>query len=82
MNEQFGIAAFRSRQQVMQFERALRRAGVPASIVTTPRTCVQYVVTEYGVADLRYKSVSERARALISIAHPDFRAELARAAGV
>ena len=38
MNEQFGIAAFRSRQQVMQFERALRRAGVPASIVTTPRS--------------------------------------------
>ena len=37
MNEQFGIAAFRSRQQVMQFERALRRAGVPADIVTTPR---------------------------------------------
>ena len=36
MSEQFGIAAFRSRQQVMQFERALRRAGVPASIVTTP----------------------------------------------
>ena len=54
----------------------------PGTIVTTPRTCVQYVATEYGVADLRYKSVSERARALISIAHPDFRAELARAAGV
>ena len=52
------------------------------TIVTTPRTCVQYVATEYGVADLRYKSVSERARALIAIAHPDFRAELARAAGV
>ena len=54
----------------------------PGTIVTTPRTCVQYVATEYGVADLRSKSVSERARALISIAHPDFRAELARAAGV
>ena len=54
----------------------------PGTIVTTPRTCVQYVATEYGVADLRYKSVSERARALIAIAHPDFRAELARAAGV
>ena len=48
----------------------------PGTIVTTPRTCVQYVATEYGVADLRYKSVSERARALIAIAHPDFRAEL------
>ena len=37
MEEQFGIAAFRSRQQVMHFESALRRAGVPASIITTPR---------------------------------------------
>ena len=54
----------------------------PGTIVTTPRTCVQYVATEYGVADLRYKSVSERARAMIAIAHPDFRAELARAASV
>ena len=48
----------------------------PGSIVTTPRTCVQYVVTEYGVADLRYKSTLERARTLIAIAHPDFREEL------
>ena len=48
------------------------------SIVTTPRTCVQYVITEYGVANLRYKSVLERGRALIAIAHPDFRAGLAR----
>ncbi|MBQ7866141.1 MAG: DUF3343 domain-containing protein [Clostridia bacterium] len=38
MDEQFGIASFRSRQQVMHFERALRRAGVPASIITTPRS--------------------------------------------
>lgn len=43
-----------------------------------PRTCVQYVVTEYGVADLKYKSTVERARALIAIAHPDFRRELER----
>ena len=50
----------------------------PGSIVTTPRTCVQYVVTEYGVADLRYKSTLERARVLIAIAHPDFREELSR----
>ena len=35
--EFFGIASFRSRQQVMQLESALRRMGVPASIVTTPR---------------------------------------------
>ena len=50
----------------------------PGSVVTTPRTCVQYVVTEYGVADLRYKSTLERAKALIAIAHPDFRGELSR----
>ena len=42
------------------------------------RTCVQYVVTEFGVADLKYKSTVERARALIAIAHPDFRRELER----
>ena len=46
--------------------------------MTTPRTWVQYVVTEYGVADLKYKSTLERARALIAIAHPDFREELSR----
>lgn len=38
MEEQFGIASFRSRQQVMHFERALHRAGVPAGIITTPRS--------------------------------------------
>ena len=49
----------------------------PGSIVTTPRSCAEYVVTEYGVAHLKYKSTRERAKALISIAHPDFRDELA-----
>lgn len=38
MEEQFGIASFRSRQQVMSFERELRRSGVPVSIITTPRS--------------------------------------------
>lgn len=46
--------------------------------VTTSRHDVGYVVTEYGVAELRGKTLRQRARALISIAHPDFRAELAR----
>ncbi len=46
------------------------------SIITTPRTLTQYVVTEYGAADLKYKSVKERAEALVRIAHPDFRDEL------
>lgn len=52
----------------------------PGSIVTTPRTDTMYVVTEYGIVNLKGKSVAERARALISIAHPDFREDLERAA--
>lgn len=48
----------------------------PGTIITTPRTDVQYVCTEYGLVNLRYKSVSERAKLLISIAHPQFRDEL------
>ncbi len=50
------------------------------NVVTTPRTDVMYVVTEYGLVNLKGKSVAERARALIGIAHPDFRDELTRAA--
>ena len=50
----------------------------PGAVVTTPRTWVQYVVTEYGVADLKYKSLRQRAHALVAIAHPDFRGELRR----
>ena len=43
------------------------------NVVTTPRSDVMYVVTEYGMVNLQGKSVAERAKALISIAHPDFR---------
>jgi len=46
-----------------------------AGVVTT-RANVQYVVTEYGVADLKGKSLTQRARALINIAHPKFRDQL------
>jgi len=49
--------------------------------VTIPRSLVQVVVTEWGVADLRNLSVRERARALANIAHPDHRAALLDAAG-
>jgi acyl-CoA hydrolase len=52
----------------------------PGNVVTTPRTDVMYVVTEYGLVNLKGKSVSERAKALIGIAHPDFRETLAREA--
>ena len=48
------------------------------NIVTTPRTDMMYVATEYGIVNLKGKSVAERARALVSIAHPDFREELER----
>ena len=41
--------------------------------VVTNRADVHYVVTEYGVADLRGKSIPDRAKALVEIAHPDFR---------
>ncbi len=46
------------------------------AIVTTTRTDIHYIVTEYGIADMRGKSVHQRANALIDIAHPDFRDEL------
>ena len=44
--------------------------------VTTPKNTVDNVVTEYGVAELRYATVRERTRRLIAVAHPDHRAEL------
>ena len=50
-----------------------------AGVVTT-RAHVQYIVTEYGVAELFSKSLQERAKALIAIAHPDHREALERAA--
>jgi acyl-CoA hydrolase len=50
----------------------------PGNVVTTPRTDVMYVVTEYGMVNLKGLSVPERARALIGIAHPDFREKLER----
>ena len=37
MRDIYGVAAFRSRQQVLRFESALKRQGVPARVVTTPR---------------------------------------------
>ena len=48
--------------------------------VVTSRNHVRYVVTEYGVADLYGKSIRQRSRQLINIAHPDFRADLERQA--
>jgi butyryl-CoA:acetate CoA-transferase len=50
------------------------------SVVTVPRSMVQYVVTEYGIVQLKGKSTWKRAEALISIAHPQFQDELIKAA--
>lgn len=47
-------------------------------IVTSPRSQVYFLATEYGVVNLEGRSTWERAEALVSIAHPDFRDELIR----
>ena len=47
--------------------------------VTTPRNDVDYIVTEYGIAKMKGKTLRERAQNLIAIAHPDFRAGLEEA---
>ena len=47
--------------------------------VTTSRNDADYVVTEYGVAALKGRTLRQRARALIDIAHPDFRPMLKEA---
>lgn len=44
--------------------------------VTVPRTYVDYVVTEFGIAELRGKTLQERAAAMVEISHPEFRDEL------
>lgn len=68
------------------YEREGRRASRivaridECNVVTTPRTDVMYVVSEYGIVNLKGKSVPERARALIGLAHPDFREDLERQA--
>jgi 4-hydroxybutyrate CoA-transferase len=50
----------------------------PGATVTTSRTDAHYIVTEYGVVNLRGKSLRQRAKELIGIAHPDFREGLER----
>jgi acyl-CoA hydrolase len=58
----------------------IRVSLTPGSMVTTMKNTVDHVVTEYGVAAMRGRSISERAASLISIAHPKFREELTREA--
>ncbi len=52
----------------------------PGTIVTCPRSVIHYVITEHGIALLKGKSVWQRAEALISVAHPDFRESLIKQA--
>ncbi len=62
-----------------QLSRIVPRLSPGAGVVTT-RGHVQYIVTEHGAVDLRGRSLRQRAELLISIAHPDHRAELRHAA--
>ena len=73
------IIALPSTAKAGKVSRIVPRLSPGAGVVTT-RAGVQYVVTEHGVAYLHGKSVQERALALISIAHPDFREQLLREA--
>lgn len=72
------ILAFHSTAQGGKTSRIVPRLDEGA-VVTTTRADVDIIITEYGIANLRGKSFPERAKALISIAHPDFRDELWRA---
>ena len=55
----------------------IRPVLTEGAIVTTCKNDVDMIVTEYGLAKLRGKTLSQRVKALIAIAHPDFRDELA-----
>jgi len=50
------------------------------TVVTVPRSWVDFIVTEHGIVNLQGKTLRQRAEELIPIAHPDFRAELRKEA--
>ncbi|MBR0085797.1 MAG: 4-hydroxybutyrate--acetyl-CoA CoA transferase, partial [Lachnospiraceae bacterium] len=52
----------------------------PGTIITMPRNTIDYIVTEYGIAELKGKDVRTRINNLIAVAHPDHRDELRFAA--
>lgn len=88
----FAYGSYHSKggQSFMAMESTFKKGGelhsrinpiiTPGGVVTTHRALVQYMVTEYGIVNLKGKATWERAEALISIAHPDFRDELIKEA--
>ena len=72
MSSTYERAGIRSSRVVLEL--------TPGNVVTAPRSDMMYAVTEYGMVCLKGKSIPERAQAMVSIAHPDFREDLERAA--
>lgn len=58
----------------------IKASLTPGAVVSVPRTAADIIVTEYGIAYMRGRSVRERAQNLIAVAHPAFREELRRQA--
>lgn len=58
----------------------IKQSFAPGSIVTTPRSALNYLVTEYGIFNAKGKTTWERAEGFINIAHPDFRDDLIKQA--
>lgn len=79
-----GAYAARNGKSIMTFYSTAQKDSVsrvvarldPNAAVTTPRSDVHYLCTEHGLVNLKNKSVGERAMAIISLAHPNFRDEL------
>ena len=63
MRDVFGIAAFRSRQQVLRFEDALRREGIPSGVMTTPRAVALGCGLSVRFAPENAQAVAEALRA-------------------
>lgn len=70
-----GVIVFPSTARKGQVSRIVPQIGA-GTTVTVGRADIDFVITEYGVAQLRGKSLAERAGELIAVAHPDFREEL------
>ncbi len=61
-------------------KRRIALSLTPGNVATAPRSDVMYVVSEFGMVNLKGKSIPERAKAMVSIARPDFRDDLERQA--